>query len=58
MRAVLPNLSNNFLYNINYVKMMKYITYMHTYITCLLYVLLVKRSQKGPDMRKLFTTLT
>jgi len=38
MRAVLPYLSHAFLYNINYVKMMKYITYMHTNITYLSYV--------------------
>jgi len=37
MRVVLPNLSHTLLNN-NFVKMMKYITYMHTYITYLSYV--------------------
>jgi len=38
MRVVLPNLSHTLHFNINFVKMMKYITYMHTYIIYLPYV--------------------
>jgi len=38
MRVFLPNLSHTLFFNIYFVKMMKYITYIDTYIIYLSYV--------------------